>query len=759
MRCRPRGPAPQGHDLSNFQGKHACSTDVLMGKPTTVAEVSEVVAAFPRVRANGVGHSWHKELFCAGEDAGSVNVLLHGVRSVLPPTTPASDAASRSQRSLLGAFARAPAPPSTATPTTAAGRAVVDTARRTVKVDAGVKLRDLLDFLANYDDDDNNGAGGDRAPSAGNTRGARPIGSGGGGGEGYTLPSFPWFIDQTMGGAVATATHGSSLRHGSLSSQLTGLTMVLANGTVISVDEDESSPHLFDAARASIGRLGVVVDVTLRIVPNMPVRKTSTVIEPSEFVDMVEAASEVVTRCEETFSLNRAYPIPRDERESEEEETVRRREVAWECAMAAEEVRRLDEMQLFWFFPLGKIVRVEFNRLDMLPDDVLAGTAFTTPPPGRQQHTPRLGAGSSRGAGDIVSAFGAEDDSEVDAVYVDEVQLASVLPNSIAADAGAAGAENASSSLLTQDAAFAENHAGTSGNNNSNVSGGVGGGDGGGSGTHGVGEDETTALAQHDPETLRRLQRVLRRQPSDAPRDVTERFRVMGNSNNSKFWARRWQESTAANVESGIFDARDSYLTMSEEQYDAHDGFGYDQYETCVPLRLAGGCMRDLAEAMVDATTGQAGNLARGFRSQGLLRFVNGESALLSPSNPHASGPCLYINIEDFKRFATEPEEVNEEFQSVVRILRGDSCQGRLHWGKAGWPAPGCFDGGDVLLRTPSWDTPVLLFSSSCRLLQQCTHSASHFSSFVWCFHLSLMHRRHIRSRYSHAPEKAARST
>lgn len=36
---------------------------------------------------------------------------------------------------------------------------------------------------------------------------------------GYTLPAFPWYIDQTVGGAVATGTHGSSLQFGSLSSQ------------------------------------------------------------------------------------------------------------------------------------------------------------------------------------------------------------------------------------------------------------------------------------------------------------------------------------------------------------------------------------------------------------------------------------------------------------------------------------------------------------------------------------------------------------
>jgi hypothetical protein len=37
--------------------------------------------------------------------------------------------------------------------------------------------------------------------------------------QGYTLAAFSWFIDQTIAGAVATGTHGSTLQHGSLSSQ------------------------------------------------------------------------------------------------------------------------------------------------------------------------------------------------------------------------------------------------------------------------------------------------------------------------------------------------------------------------------------------------------------------------------------------------------------------------------------------------------------------------------------------------------------
>lgn len=38
--------------------------------------------------------------------------------------------------------------------------------------------------------------------------------------DGYTLGAFSWYLDQTIGGAISTATHGSSLVYGSLSSQV-----------------------------------------------------------------------------------------------------------------------------------------------------------------------------------------------------------------------------------------------------------------------------------------------------------------------------------------------------------------------------------------------------------------------------------------------------------------------------------------------------------------------------------------------------------
>ena len=231
-----------GHDLSNFQGKHACDARVRMAAPRTALEVSEVVTRFPRVRANGVGHSWHRGLFCSGEDEDSVNVLTHRLRSVGVGASP-SDRGRRLAGS-GGAAGRSPV----------ADRVAVDTESMTVKADAGVTLRELLDHLAMLDDDltrPRDGPPGALSFGDALFRGTQ---------RGYTIPAFPWFIDQTVAGAVATATHGSSLRHGSLSSQTTAVTVVLANGTVASYREGDPA---FDAVRASVGRLGVVVDVTL----------------------------------------------------------------------------------------------------------------------------------------------------------------------------------------------------------------------------------------------------------------------------------------------------------------------------------------------------------------------------------------------------------------------------------------------------------------------------------------------------------------
>ena len=209
---------------------------------------------------------------------------------------------------------------------------------------------------------------------------------------------------------------------------------------------------------------------------------------------------------------------------------------------------------------------------------------------------------------------------------------------------------------------------------------------------------------------------VVRDQPRDAPRDVTTVRPALADDAFARFWSRQWERSTLENVASGVFPARDSYLTMTGAQYDAHDHFAYDQYEVCVPMRRAGACLRALARGARDGATGDVGGDAFGFRSQALIRFINEEDALLSPANGRAAGACMYVNIEDFVKYnrggtnasSTEtttekdepsqktPSEKNEPFLRVVRLLRSETCRGRLHWGKAGWPThTPCFDGAE----------------------------------------------------------------
>ena len=71
---------------------------------------------------------------------------------------------------------------------------------------------------------------------------------------------------QTVSGAISTGTHGTGAGLGGIATQVTGLELVLADGTVVSCSADEN-PGLFDAARVSVGALGVLSTVTLQCVP------------------------------------------------------------------------------------------------------------------------------------------------------------------------------------------------------------------------------------------------------------------------------------------------------------------------------------------------------------------------------------------------------------------------------------------------------------------------------------------------------------
>jgi len=105
----------------------------------------------------------------------------------------------------------------------------VDRDARTVTVQAGITLRRLAEELA---------------------------------ANGLAQPNLGDIGEQTLAGAISTATHGTGAAFGTLSTQVKALRLVTADGSALDVTEHD--PELLRAARVSIGALGVISQVTLQ---------------------------------------------------------------------------------------------------------------------------------------------------------------------------------------------------------------------------------------------------------------------------------------------------------------------------------------------------------------------------------------------------------------------------------------------------------------------------------------------------------------
>jgi D-arabinono-1,4-lactone oxidase len=84
--------------------------------------------------------------------------------------------------------------------------------------------------------------------------------------NGLTIPNMGSIDEQSIAGAIATATHGSSLYHGILSQWVLSLRIVLANGSAVRCSSTQN-PDLFRAALVSLGALGIIVEVEFQMVP------------------------------------------------------------------------------------------------------------------------------------------------------------------------------------------------------------------------------------------------------------------------------------------------------------------------------------------------------------------------------------------------------------------------------------------------------------------------------------------------------------
>ncbi|MTB51052.1 D-arabinono-1,4-lactone oxidase [Lewinella sp. W8] len=98
---------------------------------------------------------------------------------------------------------------------------------------------------------------------------------------------------QSIAGAVSTGTHGTGTAFGNLSTQVTALRFVDGNGNVVSCSVREN-PELLRAARLSLGALGIITELTLRVVPSY---KLSLQVEKARLDDVLEKLEEYEGGC------------------------------------------------------------------------------------------------------------------------------------------------------------------------------------------------------------------------------------------------------------------------------------------------------------------------------------------------------------------------------------------------------------------------------------------------------------------------------
>jgi FAD/FMN-containing dehydrogenase len=652
-------------DLSNFQNELSCAaapptttttTPPLIVRPRTLADVRQAVRSYSPVRAVGAGHSWNAPSFCPG-----------------PPTATADNNASAMAAAIVMTTIRPL-------------RIFVDESARTVTADAGVVLADLLGFLSNY--------ASARAPA------------------GYTLPAYPWFVYQTVGGAVATGTHGASVEHGSLSSQLVSIDLVTADGSLRRLS-DERDPLLMRAARGSAGRLGIIARVTFRIVPEEPVRRDLRLMTDGEFLGLMRDAQD---RWNEAGGAREGTGLP-----GAAAEPRARRDALVARAKAALPRWALDG-QAFWLPERRAFYLVTFTRAG----EAGCGGAFnaSASASSRDGDAPSslimVSAASGPGPSDDNDANQAEIDAACAAFLKNFRPQETTLYNSTlhayvpgdepvvpSAGFGADEEMRLGDALRPLVPASASAAAAAGGRRDNGP----------------PGLPYASSLT-----ALRAL----------ADRTLVSPLPTEGPNNNSAFetGARgvAWTPSERRIRPSGAYAVRDGtslsmsgiavvagnrtaetasiYLRQPERTLASLRETVYFQHEVAIPLSTAADCLQELvrvaaAARELDAASGggdDSGNTTSttGFFTAPLIRFVGPEDALLSYSNLD-HGVSVFVNAEDYVSYRADGGEGrdgtgrNRAFKRAMAVLRGSpQCKGsRLHLGKAGWPARGCWRGDE----------------------------------------------------------------
>lgn len=84
--------------------------------------------------------------------------------------------------------------------------------------------------------------------------------------------------DQSMAGVISTGTHGSTQYHGLVSQQVVSIQVMNAAGKLVKCSSVENQ-ELFQAAMLSLGKIGIITQVTIRTIPKYTIKSKQEIIK------------------------------------------------------------------------------------------------------------------------------------------------------------------------------------------------------------------------------------------------------------------------------------------------------------------------------------------------------------------------------------------------------------------------------------------------------------------------------------------------
>ena len=126
---------------------------------------------------------------------------------------------------------------------------------------------------------------------------------------------------QTLAGAISTSTHGTGPKFGSYSSTVIGLRLITAAGDILDLDA-QNQPELFNAARVSLGALGIITRVRLQNRKAFRLRQKQWIQSTDELLEDIDSLAKQNDHFEFVAIVHSDVALAQTQNETEDPQTL-----------------------------------------------------------------------------------------------------------------------------------------------------------------------------------------------------------------------------------------------------------------------------------------------------------------------------------------------------------------------------------------------------------------------------------------------------